>query len=645
MAQDILMIKTEKVSDNEMLNSLSERISQLESLLIGEITIPALPNASPPSPQASDLAVISPVGLAFPTYKYSLQQLADYQNQYDFNLTAQITLASGKNYGFSGTVAGFYLPSMTQVQFGAIATPPNGLMAWASDLNRIIINAGTALIPSYQDVAYVGDLDYQKQYNLNLTAQITLAPGKNFGFAGTTAGFYLPSMTQAQFDAILSPPNGLMAWADDTNRIRVNTGTTLAPVPEDVAYLSDIAAITTNSVWAEMYFVNNGLHTVFGSVGVPVKVVSSYSPGLLQGFTEAAGTLTYTLPDAITLTLGVSFSAEAVTNPVNLTFFIYVAGSAIAKIQQTLDLDGIVPSLLPIPLSGLVNLVSGNTIEIWVQNNTDTTDIIVGDLNLAVTSIGGSTSPADNVVIAWDGSTNQVSVLGSAYVDITDGTITYTGNPLPTLQDVYDNSLPTPDIAVSAGNPFVLNSVVEGSRTASMTNAEMLAIVNPLNGLEVWLNDLFRKALNIGSPGIPNWQQVAYVSDIPISSSGVYVPTYTASIGVSPGSITNVATYFTTINMLPGNTCIINGYIQYLPTAAVCRVVVTIPFGGVAVNTFDSSLMGAIGADASTQSFFSNFRNAFSLTGTNQITLNIVVPPAAVGVTNSMQYSVSYLIR
>ena len=87
----------------------------------------------------------------------------------------------------------------------------------------------------------------------------------------------LPSMTAAQFDAIPNPPNALMAWASDSDRIRVQKSAPGAPVYDEVAYLTDIAAGVNDAVYGETHFQGNAVETVIAGVGVPLLIAGGYA--------------------------------------------------------------------------------------------------------------------------------------------------------------------------------------------------------------------------------------------------------------------------------------------------------------------------------------------------------------------------------
>jgi hypothetical protein len=89
------------------------------------------------------------------------------QEAYDIG-NGNINLISGKPFTLSSVVAGMLAPRMTETEFDTIATPANGLLAYAIDSNRFRVNVGDDVTPSYENLAYVSDVDavnLQKAYD------------------------------------------------------------------------------------------------------------------------------------------------------------------------------------------------------------------------------------------------------------------------------------------------------------------------------------------------------------------------------------------------------------------------------------------------------------------------------------------------
>lgn len=269
----------------------------------------------------------------------------------------------------------------------------------------------------------------QEVYDASPDGNVDLSSGKHQGYSSTTAVFYTPSMSNAQFSAVPSLPNGGIAWSIEDDRFNVNKGTAGTPNIDQLAYITDVTAVTNNEVFGEMYFTGNTTQTVIASTSTAVKVNATYTSGSLQEFGQSAGTLTYNALVTRTMTLKVSLTATPVTNTSNLTFFVYKTGAEVVKFTQSIDFDPTIPSQKSVTLSGTVSLATGDTIQIFVKNNTVVDNVLVGNLNCSVTSIGGVNEGAE-------------ATLETAYTS-GDGTMTMTaGKPLE-LNSTSDSIIPT----------------------------------------------------------------------------------------------------------------------------------------------------------------------------------------------------------
>ncbi len=140
--------------------------------------------------------------------------------------------------------------------------------------------------------------------------------------------------------------------------------------------------------FAKFGFVGNATETVIATQGVPVKVAGTYVSGELQLFTHVGGTATY-IGD-----LTRKFQVAAYTTSTmdlasgDISLFIAKQSAVITTSPQSPDLDGISPSFLPIGIGDIVTLSTGETIEIFVQNNTGTENITHKDLAVVLGAPG-----------------------------------------------------------------------------------------------------------------------------------------------------------------------------------------------------------------------------------------------------------------
>jgi len=308
--------------------------------------------------------------------------------------------------------------------------------------------------------------DLQTTYDNSVDGNINLSIDKHITYTATDAAFRLSSMTQAQFNAMPTPPNGLMAWANDADRVRVNKGTPGVPNYDELAYLTDITAILADAAYGEMSFQGNALATAIAIISTPVQVNATYVNGDLLNFTSSLGVLTYTDTEAREVLIEASLTAEmAVIATADVGFTIFKNGSAIAKSAMVIALDGVTPSPKSITVSCLTALVTSDTLDIRVQNNSGTEDILVTNLNIKATSLGGTSSPGGTLQDAYDNG---------------DGTITQSSNSKP-LELISTSDTITPffnsrlDGAFSVGQTifhagqFGFNDALSSIQYASMT--------------------------------------------------------------------------------------------------------------------------------------------------------------------------------
>jgi len=235
----------------------------------------------------------------------------------------------------------------------------------------------------------------------------------------------MPRMTTVAFDAIALPENGLLAWSQSSNRFRVNKGFPGTPVYDQLAYFNDIPL--DNTAFGEFFFQGNAIETVITVIGVPVKIDAVYNPGDLLGFTNGSGILTYTASDTKEFALSLSLTTTLNLSTAEISVVIFINGSPVSKTEQGTFTGSTTPGFQSTSVNALVELSTGDIIEVYVKNNTSTNNITVQDLNMNLSSVGGAIGNlADQVVVAWDSTTSPVSVVGSSLIDITGGIISTT---------------------------------------------------------------------------------------------------------------------------------------------------------------------------------------------------------------------------
>lgn len=232
-----------------------------------------------------------------------------------------------------------------------------------------------------------------------------------------------PSMTIAQSNALVLPINGGELWNLDTNRIRSNRGSDVTPVLDDVAYLTDIPVIVNDGSYGEMNFQGNTTETVIASQGVPVKIAGTYVAGPLADFTHLNGVLTYTGTSTKTFKIAFTVSVFA-ASAVDATLSIALNGTHIIPSEQIEFLGSTTSALHTMPVQKIVTLSTNDELTAFIQNDTNTDNFTISNLNFSPVSIGGTSNvTAQQVVISWNGDTIPTNVTSTGLMDITGGII------------------------------------------------------------------------------------------------------------------------------------------------------------------------------------------------------------------------------
>jgi len=136
---------------------------------------------------------------------------------------------------------------------------------------------------------------------------------------------------------------------------------------------------------AEMHFQGNAVVTVISIVNTPVKVLGTTTNGDTSvTFTHTSGRLTYTGKIERRFQIVVSLSAElaAGTNDI-VTIYAAKNGAILTKtgIRHKIATAGDVVAL---PLSGTTTLSDTDFIEVFIENNTATDNILVSEINVSL---------------------------------------------------------------------------------------------------------------------------------------------------------------------------------------------------------------------------------------------------------------------
>jgi hypothetical protein len=293
------------------------------------------------------------------------------------------------------------MPRLSTVQEDYVQTqlPQNGILHWNINLGRF----RTSIANVARTIPIESDITLENAYTQG-DGTISVTSGKPVVLNSTVDGFRIPEMTEAEFGAITAI-DGLKAWTTDESReIHKRFGAT-----DKVAYLSDIASIEEDVVFASAGFKNNATETVIAAPGVAVKVAGTYVTGKESGFTHAAGTITYNETEARTVKVEAVLTGSYNLVDGNISALIAQNGTVIEDSETPIDLTGTSPAFHLIVSSELVDLVQNDTLEVFVRNNNaapdDTANITVEKIKFIVHSLGGA-STGQNIDLqqAWSNS-------------------------------------------------------------------------------------------------------------------------------------------------------------------------------------------------------------------------------------------------
>lgn len=190
----------------------------------------------------------------------------------------------------------------------------------------------------------------------------------------------------------------------------LNTGNTLLVRYLDfkVSNAGTISGTTVAPTYGEMYFQGNTTVTPIATAGTPIKVSATYNSGLLNGFTQTGGTLTYIGTSAITAMFSANVTAYYNGSAQKTSFYIAINGSVLTKSKEQIYLGPTTNQPMPDPVKSLSTLNPGDIVELWVSNDDNANQIIVQDINFSVTSI--SSYAATNIILTGQ---NYLSLVGN----------------------------------------------------------------------------------------------------------------------------------------------------------------------------------------------------------------------------------------
>lgn len=167
----------------------------------------------------------------------------------------------------------------------------------------------------------------------------------------------------------------------------------IAGASSDQVYVADGSgggAWTTQSpAYAQGYVTGNSSATTIATVDTPVAVNfgGAFVTDIINNFSvNTAGLFTYTGSKSITARVTATiFASQASAASKEYTFQVAKNSSVLAASLAKVQTDGSVGRALSV--TALVELVTNDTIEIFVENNTDTTNVTIEEATVNVSSL------------------------------------------------------------------------------------------------------------------------------------------------------------------------------------------------------------------------------------------------------------------
>lgn len=230
-----------------------------------------------------------------------------------------------------------------------------------------------------------------------------------------------------------------------------------------------LSGATVAPSYGEMYFQGNATLTPIAALNTPVKVAATYSSGVLNGFSQASGTLTYIGADPIVAFVSADLTATYNGTAQNTSFYLALNGVVVAKSKQQTFIGPVTPATQTNPVKGLISLVTGDTLELWAENNDNANQMIVQDLNFSVNSINAYAS--GTIILAGE---NYLSLSGN----------TLTANPINLAGTNVTGLLPLNKVAdVSTTlNGMTLNGSGGVNAGAAVVASQEIRIGNIVTG-------------------------------------------------------------------------------------------------------------------------------------------------------------------
>jgi hypothetical protein len=137
---------------------------------------------------------------------------------------------------------------------------------------------------------------------------------------------------------------------------------------------------------AAMYFTNNATVTTIAVQDTPVIINATYTPEELVDFTHVSGRLTYTGTATKKFRIEASVSIESPANNTKMTLYAAENGAISGKSGKSVIMSSST-EVENVCVLDVIELATNDYIEIFVENNSGTNDIVVEDLYTLITEL------------------------------------------------------------------------------------------------------------------------------------------------------------------------------------------------------------------------------------------------------------------
>lgn len=141
----------------------------------------------------------------------------------------------------------------------------------------------------------------------------------------------------------------------------------------------------TQITFGEMYFTGNAINTVIATVNVPVKIVGTTTVGhKTNDLTHTNGRLTYTGANIKKFFVKCSASVKRGTGSGTKEISLLIARTFVVVPATEIVTTPNGNNIIACTCQGIIELPTGNCIEIFIKNRTDSNDLLVTHIDVII---------------------------------------------------------------------------------------------------------------------------------------------------------------------------------------------------------------------------------------------------------------------